>query len=185
MYRFPPEDLAPYLLREWLVYRPLQVRIAQMLGMEETVDRLRNLLFPGLYKPLKTEHLSDMLRASTMKYLGYEIGLRNWRDIELTFVQNFYDRVHDTFVAPSHYAQRGHTLRTGVEFYGEVPDFPNGVPYQVIRSQLESSEFWQDLTSKFPIVRVSQVQPSFLLRLQRSRGSRCQSPVPTKASSPW
>jgi len=151
MYRFPPDDLAPYLLREWLVYRPLQVYIARMLGMEDSAHRLRYLLFPGLYRPTESADFTDMLRMSTMNHLSCEIGLQDWRDIELTFVQQFYDHLHQTFMVPAHYAQRGHSLRVGVGFYGQVPNIPNGVPYQVIKSQLESSEFWQDLTSKsFP-----------------------------------
>ena len=159
MYRFPPTDLAPYLLREWLVYRPVQVHIARMLGLEEAAQRLRYLLFPGLYNALGSADLTDMLRAATRAHLGYEVGLHDWRDFQTAFVQNFYDRVHSVFVAPSHYAQRGHTSRIGNEYYGAVQDSPTGVPHQVIKSHLESSEFWQDLTSEFP-VRLLSPEPS-------------------------
>lgn len=148
MYRFPPDTLAPYLLREWLMYRPLQVYIARMMGDEDMAHRLRYFLFPGLYKPLDPGNLTDMLREATMNHLGYEIGLRDWREIELAFVRAFYDGIQNTFVAPAHYAQRGHTVRVGYEYYGHSNEAPNGVPYQVISSHLESSEFWQDLTSK-------------------------------------
>lgn len=151
MYRFPPHDLAPYLLREWLVYRPVQVQFARMLGMESAAHRLRYLLFPGLYSSLSSADLTDMLRASTRVHLGYEIGLHDWRDVETAFVQNFYDRVQGMFVAPAHYAQRGHSLRIGNEYYGTALDSPAGVPHQVIRSHLEASEFWQDLTSERPV----------------------------------
>ena len=170
MYRFPPMDLTPYLLREWLVYRPVQIHVARMLGLRDAAHRLRYLLFPGLYSGLSSADLTDMLRAATRAHLGYEVGLHDWRDFETAFVQNFYDRVRDVFVAPSHYAQRGHTVRVGNEYYGAVQDSPTGVPHQVIKSHLESSEFWQDLTSEFHAHLLS---PELTPRIaQTSRSSR-------------
>ena len=170
MYRFPPDDLAPYLLREWLLYRPLQVYIARFLDKPDTAHRLRYLLVPGLYRPLESGDITDMLRASTMKHLGCEVGLRDWREIESSFMRRFCDRVGATFVPPAHYQQRGHSLRTGVEYYGRTLDSPR-VPEQMIQSHLDTSRFWQDLTSK---------SRRLISGTQFSLPSRCSDPeIPT------
>lgn len=150
IYRFPPKDLVPFLLREWLIYRPAQVKLAAMLGMEDATHRLKYLAFPGLYKPMESQDLSDMLRTAMRDHIGYEIGLRDWRQIQATFVEAFYDEVFDTFVQPAHYDQRGQSFRTGLEYYGVTVEKAFGVPHQKIVAHLNSSEFWQDLTSESP-----------------------------------
>jgi len=146
MFRFPPDALVPYLLREWAFYRPLRVFMAQMLEMGEVADRMRYLLFPGLYKPLESGDFSDMLRKSTMTHLGYEIGLHDWRQIESNFVQTFWEGAIQGSLEPAHFGQRGQSVKTGVRHYNRTREYPNGVALQVIKDHLESSEFWQDLT---------------------------------------
>jgi len=150
MFRFPPNALVPYLLREWLLYRPLRVLIARVLGMDELAHRLRYLVFPGFYKPLESQDFSDMLRASTMNHLGYEIGLHDWRQIESNFVQTFCEGAVQESAEPAHFAQRGQTAKTGLRHYNRTRNYPNGVAIQVIQAHLQSSQFWQDLTGKSP-----------------------------------
>ena len=148
MFRFPPNALVPHLLREWLFYRPLRVLIARMFGMEELAHRLRYLVFPGLYRPLESQEFSDMLRASTMNHLGYEIGLHDWRQIESNLVQHFWEGAVRELSEPAHYAQRGQSARVGRRHYNRARDYPNGVAIDVIKDHLASSEFWQDLTGE-------------------------------------
>lgn len=138
MYRFPPDNLVPFLLREWLVYRPLQVYIARSLQMQDLADRLHYLVFPSLYKSLDTSAISNMLESVTMRHLEHKIGLRNWRSIEATFTRGFCDH-RETFQVPAHYSQRGHTYEVGINNYRLIRKDPAGVPEHVIDSQHDVS----------------------------------------------
>ena len=153
IYRFPPHDLVPFLVREWVLYRPLQVLIARMLDQEDMAHRLRYLVFPGLHKPLETADLSDMLRASTMDHVGYEIGLRDWRQIESNFVLALLKRRTQASVEPAGFDQSGHTAHIANTYYRRQPEDPNGVNPTMIAEDLDSSEVWQRLTGKPPAPR--------------------------------
>jgi hypothetical protein len=178
MYRFPPDDLAPYLLREWLIYRPLQVLIARATDRDELAHRLRYLVFPGLIDPLESADVSNMLRAATMAHVGYEIGLHDWRAIESALVQHFCDRADNTYTVPAHYSQRGHGINIGRNYYGQVPDSPSGALYQVMDLHFDCSRFWQDLTSEYSCSCAVRLSPL----PQTSRSFRCLNLVPM---APW
>lgn len=146
IFRYPPRALVPYLLREWLVYRPAQVYIARALRLHDVARALRYEAFPGLYRRLDSADLSDALRASTFKYLGYEVGLRYWRDIQVHFTQRFAEYEEGGESTQAIYAQRGHSREAGYRHYATPTDAPAGVPYGVMKAQLGASRFWQDLT---------------------------------------
>lgn len=120
--------------------------IARALGLETLAKSLRYSVFPGMNGSLESADLSDALRASTFKHLGYEMGLMYWREIQTHFSRRFMDGGEDDTSEPAHYTQRGHSMETGYKFYGRAHDAPIGTPYQTILAQLRSSRIWQDFT---------------------------------------
>lgn len=114
---------------------------------------LRYNVFAGLYRTMESDRLSDALRASTLKHLGYEMGLMYWREIQSHFSRCFTDHPDadegedvEEEQEPAHYAQRGHSMTTGYKHYGCADDSPIGVPWAIMLAQLQASCFWQDLT---------------------------------------
>jgi len=135
------------------VYRPAQEIIARALSMCSLAKPLRYNVFAGLYRAMDSDGLSDALRASTLKHLGYEMGLMYWREIQSHFSRRFTDHPDaeegedaEEEQEPAHYAQRGHSMTTGYKHYGRADDSPIGVPWTIMLSQLRASRFWQDLT---------------------------------------
>jgi len=117
--------------------------------MDAAAKNLSYELFPGLHKPLGSDDLTDALRAATFKYLGYEVGLRHWRDVQVHFSQRFTRCPTDTSSTSAQCAQRGHNEETERRYYANSDDLPIGVPYGVMRSQLRASRLWQDLTGSW------------------------------------
>ena len=117
--------------------------------MDDMRERLSSRVFPGLYRPLTSDDLSEALRASTFKHLGYEFGLRNWREVHSHFTRRFIPCPPETSQASAFCAQRGHSDRTDALRYGSAEDHPIGAPYQDMKAQLKASRLWQDLTGSW------------------------------------
>lgn len=144
IYRFPPASLAIELIYELVILRPAQEFIARLLQEKPLENALRYRLFPGLYRDLSTHTLTDALRASTFKYLGYEVGMKHWRKAQTTFCTKFWD-YHPQQIDLSHYTQRGHGEETGIQHYAHAKNAPTMAPSK-IAEQLGASRCWQDLT---------------------------------------
>ena len=145
IYRFPPNAIAQHLIFELAFLRPVQETMARALRFDDDAkNEIRYRIFPGLYRALDTEQLTEALGASCLKYLGYEIGMRQWRKAQTTFSEKFGDyqpQVRDV----SHYDQRGHGEKTGRK-YSDIEGAPVGVPWSTMEAQLGVSRCWQDLT---------------------------------------
>ena len=157
-----------------------------MLGLEDAQHRLKYLAFPGLYKPMESQDLSDMLRALTRDHLGYEIGLRDWRQLQTGFVKAFTKHTK-AFIEPAHYAQRGQSARTGNDYYAISIEAAFGVPEHMIETYIETSEFWQDLTGESHIFLffLFFFLSHLLMRTQASASYRSPIPVPILLRSRW
>jgi hypothetical protein len=116
--------------------------------MGPAAKSLRYEVFPNLNGALQSAHLSNALRASTFRHLGYEIGLMYWREIQTEFCRRFMECEQPTDGdAPEavHYSQRGHTENIGYRYYARADSLPNGVPVRILSQHLATSRCWQDL----------------------------------------
>lgn len=159
IYRFVPTQLALIIAWEAVVLRPALVFLARALALHDLETSLRYDMYPSLYRELTTDVLTDALRASTFKYLGYEVGMRHWRKAQTTFCERF-GNYHPPQVDVSHYAQRGHLPETARRSYSATDELPVGVAAQTLSSQLAASRCWQDLIgaylpSRSPLTRLT------------------------------
>lgn len=150
IYRYPPRALVPYLLREWLIYRPAQMYIARALGLGCADESLKYEVFPGAQGTLDSDDLSNALQTSTLKHVGYKIGLMNWREIQAHFSRRFLSS------SPSepdsdeddHWEQRGHSVTTGYARYARSADRPIGADDLKMLKHMGVSVRWQELCCK-------------------------------------
>ena len=154
IYRFPPKAIIRHLLFELAFLCPVQEVMARALHFDETaMTALRYKIFPGLYRELDSDGLTDALRAASFRHLGYEIGLRHWRKAQTTFCEIFGD-YHPQIRSLAHYDQRGHSEVTG-RTYSDIEGAPVKVPWTVMETQLGVSRCWQDLTGTSILTRRS------------------------------
>jgi len=148
IYRFLPTSLALELAYELLILRPAQEFIARMLQDQQMEHRLRYRIFPGVYKDLDTPALTKAFREVTFKYLGYEVGISQWRTAQANFCDKFWKYVPQQ-IDIQHYVQRGHGEETGRSSYTGTDAVPSDTPGTKISGQLGASRCWQDLAGAY------------------------------------
>jgi len=85
-YRFIPKCVWPTCIIKFVVFHPFEQALATALGLLEVEDRFLSQLFPGVSSPTKSKDISLTLCQDTSKFLGGAIGLRDWRQITVTFL---------------------------------------------------------------------------------------------------
>lgn len=145
-----PESLEFFFLIEWFIIRPTEIVLAAALKMDQAVEELRFKLYPGVYRKFESDTFAKILKRDTELYLGQEIGLADYRDIQTVAVR--YHNDPDEYKGMSlgiADLQRGHTSGTADGWYGTSSDLPQGIRMDKMKGFHRASCWWWHITGKW------------------------------------
>jgi len=125
------------------VFRPFEHYLATALKLPVVGDRFLSLLLPGFSSPTTSEDISTALRQDTSKFLGSEIGLRDWRQITVAFSEAHKDphAIRIRGIDPDNQI-RGHTNEVANTNYGNTSVDPVGIGFSILKQQLQTAHWW-------------------------------------------
>lgn len=156
--------------------RPVEIILANALGMELAVEELRFRLFPGVYHPFTSDVLSKGLKNDASQHIGQAIGLSVFRDLQSNIVDQHKDPEAVEVKVSENAAdlQQGHSSLTAETYYLVRPDRPSDSVRGAISAYRRASSWWQHLTGiVFPLILLGWVLTSF--RRNSTTGCTCQS----------
>ncbi|KAJ7016492.1 hypothetical protein C8F04DRAFT_1343061 [Mycena alexandri] len=143
----PPRLLAPYLVQNLAVIRPLQVLwVTHFLGPEEG-RRFHLALHPRLSGNLTSDALSKQLAAATEKPVGAALGILKWRKVVETVTRVHGDpKAYE--IAKTYFfdIKAHHSGSTGNAFYQQAAGSIPGISPEHIVGCIKHSISWQQLT---------------------------------------